>query len=89
MTCREFGAGELDRAPLTQPRRAPADTPVMRDASLPALTAPRLDSVTVQVFPFWKHLRLTLHEDYRRPGRTLWYAVLAGRQVAARRSAEG
>jgi|6_EtaG_2_1085325.scaffolds.fasta_scaffold00078_22 hypothetical protein len=57
----------------------------MRDASLPALTSPRLDFVTVQVGP----LRLTLHEDYRRPGRTLWHAVLAGRQVAAGRSAEG
>lgn len=69
----------------TQPRRAPADTLGMRDVRLPALTSPRLDSVTLQVGP----LRLTLHEDYRRPGRTLWYAVLAGRQVAAGRSAEG
>lgn len=56
----------------------------MRGVSLPALTAPRLDSVTIQVGP----LRLTLHEDYRWPGRTLWYAVLTGRQVAAGWSAE-
>ncbi|GAB5537849.1 MAG: hypothetical protein Rubg2KO_40980 [Rubricoccaceae bacterium] len=70
---------------MTQPRRAPTEDPGMRDASLSALTAPRLDSVTVQVGP----LRLTLHEDYRRPGRTLWYAVLAGRQIATGRSAEG
>ncbi len=63
----------------------------MRDASLPALTAPRLDSVTVQVGPLRLTcpLRLTVHEDYRRPGRTLWYVTLAGRQVAAGRSAEG
>lgn len=61
----------------------------MRDARLPALTAPRLDSVTVQLLRNPQDLRLVLHEDYRRPGRTLWYAVLAGRQVAAGRSAEG